>query len=165
MAIGPVQLLVVSFDKESFTGAIVSELRRLRENDVIRVIDALVVRKGEDGTLAALPWSDLSVEEVEDMGAVLGALIGVGPAEEVGTGASLEAGADGHFMDDSEVWDVADSIPNGSVAAIALIEHLWAIPLRDAITRHGGIPVSGEWVHALDLVEIGLMDAADLERA
>ena len=43
MPIGPVQLLVVSFDKPNFTGQIVEELRRLRENGVIRLIDALVV--------------------------------------------------------------------------------------------------------------------------
>ena len=63
-----------------------------------------------------------------------------------------------------QVWDVAASIPNGSAAAVALIEHLWATPLRDAIARAGGV-ASGDWVHPLDLVEIGLAKAAELERA
>ncbi len=169
MTIGPVQLLVVSFHQPNFTGEIVEELRRLRDNDVIRLIDALVVQKGEDGTLAALQWSDLSIEEAEGMGAVVGALIGVGLGGEVGMEAGalagMEAGADGHLIDDSEVWDIADSIPNGSAAAMALIEHVWAAPLRDAIARAGGVPVSDDWVHPLDLVEIGLLEAAELERA
>ena len=51
---------------------------------------------------------------------------------------------------------MADSIEPGCAAAIALIEHLWAAPLRDAITRAGGVPVSDAWIHPLDLVEIGL---------
>ena len=43
----------------------------------------------------------------------------------------------------------------GTSAAIALIEHLWAIPLRDAIVSSGGTPVLDMWVHPLDLVAIG----------
>ena len=54
------------------------------------------------------------------------------------------------------MWDVADSIEDGSAAVLALIEHLWAAPLRDAIAEAGGVPVSDGWVHPLDLVEIGL---------
>ena len=169
MAIGPVQLLVVSFDKPNFSGEIVEEFKRLRENDLIRLIDALVVQKHEDGSLTAVQWSDLSIREAEGMGAMVGALIGVGLAGEAGieagARAGMEAGADGHLIDDSEAWDLADSVPSGGAAAIALIEHLWAEPLRDAIARAGGVPVSDDWVHPLDLVEIGLMKAAELEHA
>jgi uncharacterized membrane protein len=169
MAIGPVQLLVVSFDEPNFTGQIVEEFRRLRENGVIRLIDALVVQKHEDGSLTAVQWSDLSIPEAQGLGATVGALIGVGLAGEAGiepgARAGMEAGADGHLIDDSQVWDLSDSLPNGSAAAIALIEHLWADPLRDAIARAGGVPVSDRWVHPLDLVEVGLMRAEELEPA
>ena len=68
MPIGPVQLLVVSFDKPDFSGEILEELKRLRENEVIRLIDALAVQKGLDGSLAVLQWSDLSIEEAEGAG-------------------------------------------------------------------------------------------------
>jgi uncharacterized membrane protein len=168
MSIGPVQLLVVSFDEPHFTGEIVAELRRLRESEVIRLIDALVVQKDAAGNLAAVQWSDLSIEEAEGLGATVGALIGLGldgeEGMEAGALAGFEAGADGHLIDDDQVWDVADSIPNGSAAAVALIEHLWATPLRDAIARAGGV-ASGDWVHPLDLVAIGLATADELERA
>ena len=168
MTIGPVQMLVVSFDEPHFTGEIVDELRRLRESDVIRLIDALVVQKDDDGNLAAVQWSDLSIEESEDLGALVGALIGLGldgeAGMEAGVAVGMEAGSDGHLIDEDQVWSVGDSIPDGSAAAIALVEHLWAAPLRDAIARAGGV-ASGEWIHPLDLVEIGLMEAAELERA
>jgi len=169
MVIGPVQLLVVSFDQPNFTGEIVAELGRLRASDTVRLIDALAVRKGEDGDLVAVQWSDLSIKEAQGMGALVGALIGVGLAGEAGmeagARAGMEAGADGHLIDEDEVWNIADSLPNGSAAAIALIEHRWAAPLRDAIARAGGVPVSDNWIHPLDLVEIGLMKAAELEPA
>jgi uncharacterized membrane protein len=163
VTVGPVQLLVVAFDRPNFTGGIIQELVRLRENDMIRLIDVLAVEKTESGDLTALQWSDLSIAEAQDMGELAGALIGIGEAGEAGIDAGMragrEAGAGGHLIDDAEVWDLADSIPNGSAAAIALIEHVWAKPLRDAIVSAGGAAVCDEWVHPLDLVDIGLMEA------
>ena len=95
------------------------------------------------------------------------ALIGVGfdgeDGMEAGALIGAEEGADGHLIPDSEMYDVADSIPPGSAAALALIEHVWAGPLRDAIASAGGTPVSDSWVHPLDLVEVGLMAADELE--
>jgi uncharacterized membrane protein len=169
MPIGPVQLLVVSFTEPDFRGEILDELKRLRESGVVRLIDALVVQKDLDGDLAAVQWSDLSVEESEEFGATVGALLGLGLAGdagmEAGAVAGAEAGADGHVIDESEMWDIADSIEPGSAAAVALIEHLWATPLRAAIARAGGVPVTDAWVHPLDLVEIGLLAADELEPA
>lgn len=165
MPIGPVQLLVVSFDKPDFSGEILEELRQLRENEVIRLIDALAVQKNLDGSLTALQWSDLSIEEAEGLGATVGALLGLGVGEdavEAGAIAGMQAGSDGHLIDESEVWDVADAIEPGNAAAIALIEHVWAVPLRAAIAKAGGVAVSDEWVHPLDLVEIGVLASAEL---
>ena len=165
MPMGPVQLLVVSFDKPDFSGEILEELRRLRENEVIRLIDALAVQKNLDGSLTALQWSDLSIEEAEGLGATVGALLGLGVGEdavEAGAIAGMQAGSDGHLIDESEVWDVADAIEPGNAAAIALIEHVWAVPLRAAIAKAGGVAVSDEWVHPLDLVEIGVLASAEL---
>ena len=65
---------------------------------------------------------------------------------EAGALIGAEAGADGHLIPDGEMYDVADSIPPGSAAALALIEHVWAGPLRDAIASAGGTPVSDSWV-------------------
>ena len=58
---------------------------------------------------------------------------------------------------------MVEEIPNDSAAAIMLVEHRWAIPLRDAIVRAGGFPISDGFIHPLDLVAIGLMTAAEAE--
>ena len=106
--------------------------------------------------VTAAQVSDLSVGEAEELGATIGALIGLGfegeDGMEAGALIAAEAGADGHLVPDAEMSDVADTIPAGSAAALALIEHVWAGPLRDAIARAGGTPVSDAWVHPLDLV-------------
>ena len=168
MTLGPVQMLVVGFDDPKFTGEIAEELRRLRDDDVIRLIDVLAVWKDSDGVVEAVQASDLSLEEAEAFGATVGALIGVGLAgeegAELGAAAGAAAGQDGHVIADEEMFDIADSIPNGSAAAIALIEHRWAIPLKEAIGRAGGSPLSDAWIHPLDLVAVGLMSAEELQQ-
>ena len=78
MSLGPVQLLVVGFDRPDFSGEVLAELERLRESDVVRVIDLLVVHKGADGVVRRLHHSDLTAGEAEGAGAVVGALIGLG---------------------------------------------------------------------------------------
>jgi hypothetical protein len=63
--------------------------------------------------------------------------------------------ADGHLVSDEETWYVADTIPNGSAAAIILIEHLRAILLREAIVSAESIALADRWIHASDLIEVG----------
>ena len=66
------------------------------------------------------------------------------------------------FTDD-EAWDVLADIPNDSAAALILLEHHWAVPLRDAIARAGGFRISDGFISPLDLVEIGLMTAEEAQ--
>ena len=60
-------------------------------------------------------------------------------------------------------WDVIEDIPNDSAAALLLLEHQWAIPLRDAIGRAGGFRISDGFISPLDLVEIGLLTAEEAQ--
>jgi uncharacterized membrane protein len=165
MAIGPVQLLVVGFDDPQFKGQILEELDRLREHDIVRLIDVLVVRKDEQGNVERLRHSDLSEEEAEEFGAVVGALIGFGAAGEEGAAEGAELGiaaAQGAApLDDADIWYADDAIPNNTAAAIALIEHRWAIPLREAIQSANGFHLADAWIHPADLVAIGVLAAEE----
>ena len=164
---GPVQMLVVEFDRTKFDGTIRPELKRLNEEGTVRIVDLLFVAKPEGGELEVVQQSDLSKDEAMEFGALAGALVGLGTGDEETTIAASEAGAaageDGHFIDDSEVWYLADAIPEGSSAAIVLIEHRWAIPLRDKIVANGGVALADEWIHPADLIAIGAAaaDTAD----
>src|SRR5437764_14714310 len=80
MAIGPVQLLVLGFDRPDFHGEVIAELERLRESDTVRVIDALAVYKDEAGELEVEHLSNLTQEEASELGTKIGALIGLGIA-------------------------------------------------------------------------------------
>lgn len=165
MATGPVQILVIGFDKPEFSGAIREELERLREQDVVRLVDMIVVHKNADGSVERLQESNLSTEEAQELGATLGALIGIGMGGEEGAeiGAVLGAAAteDGHLLDENS-WYVDDAIPPDSAAAIVLLEHRWALPLRETIRDANGFHLADAWVHPLDLVAIGVLAAEEV---
>ncbi|MGH2936767.1 MAG: hypothetical protein ACRDPE_01440 [Solirubrobacterales bacterium] len=169
MAIGPVQLIVLGFEHPDFHGEIIAELERLRGSDIVRVIDALAVHKDAAGEIEIAHLSNLSKEEAIELGSTVGALIGLGIEGEEGAIAGAEAGAEvaaegnGVFSDD-ESWDVLEDIPDDSAAALILLEHHWAIPLRDAIARMGGFRISDGFISPLDLVEIGLVSREEAEK-
>jgi hypothetical protein len=133
---GPVQMLVIGFEGRDFTGEIAAELERLRSDDTIRVIDLVVVAKDADGNVSAAEGEDglaLRLLDVTD--------------------------ADLSHLDQAEatdLWEATAAIPPGGAAAVALIEHRWAIPLRDAIANAGGIPLADAWLAPEDVASLGL---------
>jgi uncharacterized membrane protein len=168
MAIGPVQLLVLGFKHPDFQGEIRKELQLLRDSDMVRVIDALAVQKGTDGEVAILHESQLSEQEAAEFGALVGALVGLGAGGEEGVAAGAELGAQaveerGGVFTDEQAWDALAEIPEDSAAALVLLEHRWAIPLRDAIARAGGVRLASEFISPLDLVAIGLLSAEEAD--
>ena len=66
-----------------------------------------------------------------------------------------------NFFGDAGEWDVLEDIPNDSAAALILLEHHWAVPLRDAIARAGGFRLSDGFISPFDLVAIGLMSGEE----
>ncbi len=166
MTIGPVQLLVLGFQSPEFRGEVLAELDRLKRSDTVRVIDALAVHKDADGEVAILERSDLSHEQAEEFGATVGALIGLGAAGEEGMVAGALVGAEAtsegvDVFSSENAWDVVEDLPKDSAAAILLIEHRWAIPLRDAVARAGGFRVADAFISPLDLVGVGLVAAEE----
>ena len=166
MAIGPVQLIVIGFNHPDFHGEIIAELERLHDDDTVRVIDALAVHKGATGEIEVQHLSNLSKDEAIELGTKVGALIGLGIEGEEGAEQGAELGAEAaaggvEVFSDEQAWDVLEEIPNDSAAALVLLEHHWAVPLRDAIARAGGFRISDGFISPLDLVEIGLVSAEE----
>jgi uncharacterized membrane protein len=166
MAVGPVQLIVLGFPNPDFHGEIIAELERLRASDTVRVIDALAAYKDDAGDVEVVHLSNLTRDEAVELGSVIGALIGLGEDGEEGLdeGALLgaEAAAEGiGILGGAEEWDILDDIPNGSAAALILLEHQWAVPLRDAVIRAGGYRISDGFISPLDLVDLGLHNAEE----
>ncbi len=151
MLIGPVQLLVLGFNDPDFRGAMIDELERLQASGAVRVIDSLAVFKDAAG--------EIEVQDISAPGKVLGALIGLGVEGEE----DLELTAEIAGPDELDGWDVLQDIPNDTAAALLLIEHAWAVPLRKAIVRAGGFRISDGFISPLDLAEVGLVTATEAQ--
>jgi hypothetical protein len=169
MAVGPIQLLVLGFESPDFQGEVLAELERLRDSDMVRVVDALAVYKDAEGEVSILKLSNLTLDEKVELGATIGALVGIGAAgdDEQAVADVALAGAEIAREEGIEVfpveaaWDVVGDIPPDTAAALILIEHHWAVPLRDAIARAGGFRVSEGFINPFELVAIGAMSAED----
>jgi uncharacterized membrane protein len=118
MALGPLEILVVSFPGSQFTGEIAPALEELVETGLIRVIDLVFVTKGTDGTVVGVELSDLD----EATGAAFR------PHVEQPSG----------LLSDEDIEDLGASLAAGSSAAILLFEHMWATRFRDALISSGG---------------------------
>jgi uncharacterized membrane protein len=156
---GPIEIVVLGFDDDADLSEIETELTRLQDHDLVRLIDAMVVRHKALGVIETRQLSHLAEDEAIAFGAAVGALIGLG----VGGESAMEAGAvwgmrelaDGHVFDDDDSWAIAERIPEGRAAVVALLEHRWRIPVRDAVRRAGGMPLAAGWVREEHLVALG----------
>lgn len=116
--LGPVDYVIVEFPAEtsSFTGEMAAELVALADAGTIRVIDMLVLVKGEDGTIDAVELSDL-----QDLGMLQ----------------TLEAEL-ADLLAEEDVAHLAAAIDPGSTAGVIVYENLWATPFASAARRAGG---------------------------
>ncbi|MEV4688700.1 DUF6325 family protein [Microbacterium sp. LWH3-1.2] len=116
--LGPVDFLVIEFPSghQNFTGEIAQELLRLVDAGTIRVIDALVLTKDEDGNIDATELAD---------------------AGDLGELVQLEAQL-AELLAADDVVNLANAMDPGSVAGVLVYENLWAAPFADAARRAGG---------------------------
>jgi hypothetical protein len=164
MTIGPIQALVIGFpDNDLFEGRIAEELARLSDVGQIRIIDAVFVMR-EDDDISVLSVSDLDDDQRAELRSVVGALVGLGVAGAEGAAAGAELGdsidGDAPTMAESLAAELLDDLPDGSSALVLAVEHLWAVPLRDAVRDAGGIVLANRSITAEDLVAFG-MDLGD----
>lgn len=136
MTAGPVQVLVLGLDEPRFDGSVLSELMRLGDAGVVRLVDVLVVRRAPDGSLETVDG------DVDGRGEVVAALLGGAPE---GTD---EGGA-------ADAWSLDDVVPAQGLAVVALIEHLWAGPLSDVLRAAGATLLEETWLSETDRLALG----------
>ncbi len=168
MDMGPLQLLVIGFEHPTLDGSVLAELAELSEEGLVRVIDLLGVAKSDEGELAAIELSDLDLEEAIQYGAWVGALLGLGAAGPVGLelgafeGALLAENEYEYGLDEEAIETIGQDIPAGGAAVVAVLEHRWAIPLRNAIRAQGGIAIVQDFLNPEALIALGAIAGAEL---
>jgi hypothetical protein len=116
--LGPVDYLVVEFPPETshFTGEMASELAKLVEAGVIRVLDLVILVKDQDGTIDAM--------EIEDLD----------PVDELRTAETQLS----EILAADDVVHLAAAMEPGTTAGVLVWENTWAAPFASAARRSGG---------------------------
>jgi len=120
MSHGPVEILVVAFPGNRFSGEILPELAKVVESGTITIIDGLLVSSDADGAV--------SFTEIEEISS---------PDGEVSLAGLLER-VEG-LISDGDVAELTSGLEPNSSAAVLVFEHTWVLPLRDAIVASGGV--------------------------
>jgi hypothetical protein len=167
MSIGPIQAFVIGFpDSDLFEGRIAEELGRLSDVGQIRVIDGVFVM-GDGDEVLALSISELDDDQRAELRSAVGALVGLGfaGAEGAEVGAELGRSIDAGAPSASQVVAarLLDELPDGSSALVLAIEHLWAVPLRDAVRDAGGIVLAHRSLTPEDLIALGMVLGEEAE--
>jgi uncharacterized membrane protein len=169
--LGPVHLVVVGLHNENLKGQIAQALQDASANGVIRILDALAVQKTAEGEIKSLGATDLTPEQREVYGALVGALLGLGmTGSEEGAQRGAEMGASAFAernfgMSQQDIQAIAYDIPLERTLLLVLFEHRWAIPLKEAIMSANGEVFAQGIIRPETLVAVGAELGAAIEAA
>ena len=118
--LGPVDYLVVGFpaEKANFSGEVASELKKLIDSNTIRVLDLVMITKGEDGSVEASELRDADDSEIGELRALERDLA--------------------ILLAEEDIEEIGETLEPGSAAAVLVWENTWAAPFGSAVRRSGG---------------------------
>ena len=138
--LGPIDIVVIGFPAGApMTGEAVPLLMDLVERGTVRVLDAMFVTKGEDGTIAGFEARDLDSKGVGDF--------------------TVFEGASSGMLGEEDAATAAEAIEPGTSAAVIVYENRWAAPFAAAVRRNGGELVANQRIPVEDV--IAALDAAE----
>src|SRR5687767_2742622 len=138
--LGPVDIVVIEYPADApMTGEAVPIFLDLVDRGIIRVLDVLFVRQGEDGTVSGFEAGDLDTDTIGDL--------------------KVFEGASSGLLGDDDVATVGELLEPGSVGVMIVYENRWAAPFAAAVRRNGGVVVANHRITAQELMDA--IDTAD----
>lgn len=131
---GPIELLVVKFPGNAFSGEIIPALTDLVESGTIRIADLLFLVKNGDGDVTLLEFSDLA----PDIFGMWDPLVSdITP-----------------LLNEDDAYLLAGSLENNSSAGLLLFENTWAANFAQAVRNANGEVVLNERIPGVVIDEI-----------
>ena len=124
MALGPIEMLVVKFPGNQFSGEIIPALAELVENETVRIADLLFAVKNNEGNVRVLEFNDLAPDIFGQWDPLVS---DVTP-----------------MLNEDDAHQIAASLENNSSAALMLFENTWATRFVDAVSNARGEVVVNE---------------------
>jgi hypothetical protein len=137
---GPIDIVVIAWPAGApMTGEAFPLLLDLVDRGIVRVLDAMLVKKEEDGSYFGFEAKDLDAQSVGDF--------------------TIFEGASSGLLGDDDAATAAEALEPGSAAAVILYENRWAAPFAAAVRRNGGVLVDNQRISAQDVMDA--LDAAE----
>jgi hypothetical protein len=131
---GPIELLVVKFPGNHFTGELIPALTELVESGTIRIADLLFLVKNADGEVTLFEFSDLA----PDVFGLWDPLVSdITP-----------------LLNEDDAYQLAASLENDSSAGLLLFENTWAANFAQAVRNANGEVVLNERIPGVVIDEI-----------
>ena len=137
---GPVDVVVIGYPPGApATGEAIPILLDLVDRGIVRILDALFVRKEADGTFSGFDIADLDADTAGDL--------------------TVFAGATSGLLDDDDVAATAAEIEPDSAAVMIVYENKWAAHFIAAVRRNGGELIAQQRIGAQQVIDA--LDAAE----
>jgi len=124
VALGPIEMLVVKFPGNKFSGEIIPALGDLVENGTVRIVDLLFAVKNKEGDVKVLEFSDLDPDIIGQWDPLVSDV--------------------SELLNEDDAHQIAESLENNSSAGILLFENTWATRFVDAVSDARGEVVLNE---------------------
>jgi Family of unknown function (DUF6325) len=134
MSVGPVDVYIIGFPGNKFSGRIAPAILELVENGTIRIIDLLFVMKDANGVVTTLEAADIDEEGA--------AFVNIDVAQPGALG-----------PEDAE--EVGDDLPSNSSTLLVAFENLWAAKLVGALQAADAVVIDSIRI-PVDVVEAAL---------
>lgn len=128
---GPIDYLLIEFSPDRLTGEAAPALLDLVDRAVVRLLDLLVISKGEDGTVEAVELTD---------------------SDRIGAGFGQFAGARSGLISDQDMREAATAMRPGTIAALLVYENSWAAPFVSAVLNSGGELIASARIPATEIM-------------
>jgi hypothetical protein len=124
---GPIDFIIVGFQGPKFDGSILKALMGALDKGVIGLVALSIIHKDAKGNV-----SEMSVADTGDGFAT--EMIESHPPQLT-------------KADQEDIEEAGGLLENDSAAALLIVEHLWAIPLKEAITKAKGVLLADGRIH------------------
>jgi uncharacterized membrane protein len=137
MEVGPVDVYIIGFPGNKFTGRVAPAILDLVENGTIRILDLLFVSKDAEGVTTVIQAEDLDEE-------------GAGFLE-------IDVAQPG-ALGEEDAEEVSDDLPANSSALLVAFENVWAAKLVDALQEADAVVIDAIRIPA-EVVQAAIAEA------
>jgi hypothetical protein len=153
--LGPVQFVMIGLDRPHVPEPLRERIVQLHNGSTVDILDVLFLHKDSNGVVRTEPFVDMHLGQSHESGAIIDSILS--RAAVARTLGQDQWSGPAHLFRGDLVPDPRSTLAAGSSVLALLLDHRWAIELREAAAEVGTHPVANGWIGRDILREVGLL--------